>query len=338
MTDDPFDSEEQALIERLQRAPQPHLTPRAFDNIRARVLEGVRPAPVPTFRLRRWTLGLVAASFIVITFAVVVLVNKPRPQPDSVALLGTLTPTEVVAATRTQEPPTVVPVQVTIVTTVPPASPSATEKPPLITNSPFPTASPTIPEASPTNIPAAIIVVEGRIQSITANQVKVYDISIQVAPENPILRILKVGDFIRVTGSLSSGGQLNAVQVSNIIDQPSNGATVLIDGRVQAVQNNIVTINGIDVQLVPNDPNLKAIQVGTFLSITGNFEQQSATTLLVAVTVKIVNDADVVNYLHCKNLKAMGMGDGGMGMGDDGMGMGMGMGDSGMGMGVDNCP
>ena len=187
--------------------------------------------------------------------------------------------------------------------------------------SPTPTTTPST--LTPAANPAVIVVVEGPVRAIKANVIVIFDINVQVAPEDPMLRVIKIGDFARARGAFNPAGILVAVEISNLPGQTTNGATVLLDGRVETVQNNVIRINGIDVEFSPGDPKLKTMTVGVFVSITGNFKKHGTTVVLVVVTVVIINDADVVIYLDCKHHKGMGMG---MGMGDDGMGMGMGMG------------
>jgi len=173
------------------------------------------------------------------------------------------------------------------------------------------------------------------VRAINGTQIQVYDIAIQTVPDEPMLKILKVGDYVRIRGGWNSAGQLAALQIANVVD-PTSTATVLVDGPAQAIQGNVVTVNGINVTLAPDNPTLKGIQVGKFLSITGNFERQGQTITLIVVTVVIIDDANIPAYLQCKEKKAMGMGMSAPpppGMGDDGMGMGMGM-----GMGTIDCP
>jgi hypothetical protein len=92
----------------------------------------------------------------------------------------------------------------------------------------------------------------------------------------------------------------------------------LVEGRVQAINGNMLTINGINVQLAPGDPRLKTLRVGNFLSVKGNFERHGTTVVLIVVNIVVVNDADVAVFIYCREHKSKGMG---MGMGK-GMGMG----------------
>ncbi len=185
-------------------------------------------------------------------------------------------------------------------------------------------------EGSATPTPGVIVVVEGPVRAIRANIVTVYDFTIQLQPDDPMLAILNVGDMARVTGNLDTRGVLMAVIVSNSVGTGTGAGSALVNGRVQAINSNVLTVNGINAQLSSNDPRLKTIQVGSFVSINGNFERQGPMVVLVVVNLVIVKDTDVQTYLDCLKRK-------GLGMGDDAMGMAappaMGMGDDAMGMG-----
>ncbi len=195
-----------------------------------------------------------------------------------------------------------------------------------------PTASPTAaaaaaatPQRTATaaaNPLGAIIVIEGPVRAKQANFITIFDFNVQMAPDDPMLNVIKVGDVLHVRGNPDKAGHLVAIEVGNVLARAS-GATALVEGRVQAINGNILTINGINVQLAPDDPRLKTLRQGNFLSVKGNFERHGITVVLIVINLIIINDADVVIFIYCREHKGMGMG---MGMGDDGMGMGMGMG------------
>jgi hypothetical protein len=136
-----------------------------------------------------------------------------------------------------------------------------------------------------------------------------------------------VGDIVRVQGEYRSDGAVVANVINNIPDTPpTNGAaTVGLDGPVEAINDNTIIVNGIPVQLAPDDPLLQTLQVGNFVSVQGNFQTSGSTIVLVVVNIAIVNNTAIQSdcWYH----------EGGMGMGHwhcDGMGMG-GMGMGGMG-------
>jgi uncharacterized protein DUF5667 len=109
-------------------------------------------------------------------------------------LLSTPTPTSMPS-------PTEAPTQtVTIITETPlptaslTASPSPTE---IMTQSPTTTVSP-----DTTNLPVNLII-EGPIQSINDNIVVIYEFEIELAPDDPLLSIIQVGDVVRIGGNIS---------------------------------------------------------------------------------------------------------------------------------------
>ena len=72
--------------------------------------------------------------------------------------------------------------------------------------------------------------------------------------------------------------------------------TIIVEGPVQAINANIITIFDIDIEVNVNDPILTVIQVGDVVHVEGDTVIGGNTVIIVAVTVVIVNvDVDVVN-------------------------------------------
>jgi hypothetical protein len=195
------------------------------------------------------------------------------------------------------------------------------------------------PAASATPTGNTIIVVEGPIINIVNNIITIFDFDIEVEPQHPILNLIEIGDFIHVEGSFVNTGVIVATVVSNISNTTivSGGGTVGLEGPVESINGNIMVVNGITVQLAPDDPLLQTIQVGNFVSLQGDFQGSGSTIILVVINIVIINNVIVEGNPYCWwHEPGMGMG---MGMGEghwhcDGMGMGgMGMGEEGMGMG-----
>ncbi|HEX2908012.1 MAG TPA: hypothetical protein VHO69_14175, partial [Phototrophicaceae bacterium] len=137
--------------------------------------------------------------------------------------------------------------------------------------------------------------------------------------------------------AFNNSGVIVATVVSNLatVTNVATGATVGLDGPIQAINGNVVTVNGIPVQFAPDDPRLATLQVGNFLNVQGNFVNNGTVIVLVVVNVTVINNVVINNNPYCwYHDGGMGMAHwhcDGMGMGDA-MGMGMGMGDA-MGMG-----
>ncbi len=73
--------------------------------------------------------------------------------------------------------------------------------------------------------------------------------------------------------------------------QPGSPVIIVIEGPVQAINVNIITIYNINIQLADNDPNLKLIQVGDIVHIEGS-PQGSVVTgniTIIAITVVVIN-------------------------------------------------
>jgi hypothetical protein len=70
--------------------------------------------------------------------------------------------------------------------------------------------------------------------------------------------------------------------------QPGSPVIIVIEGPVQVINVNIITIYNINIQLDPNDPNLQIIQVGDIVHIEG-IPQGNGTIIIIAVTVVIIN-------------------------------------------------
>lgn len=203
-----------------------------------------------------------------------------------------------------------------------------------------PEATPTLPPeamptATPTADPNAVIVVEGPVANIVTNIITIYDFQIEVEPTHPILNIIDIGDVIRVEGTFGEMGVIVASVVSNVSTTTTvtTGVTVSLDGPVEAINGNVVVVNGIPVQFTPNDPRLATLRVGDFLNVQGNFEGSGTNVVLIVINITIVNNVIVDDNPYCWfHVDGMGMGMGhwhcdGMGMGmGTGMGMGMGMG------------
>lgn len=73
--------------------------------------------------------------------------------------------------------------------------------------------------------------------------------------------------------------------------QPGAPVIIVIEGPVQAINVNIITIYNINIQLTDNDPNLKIIQVGDVVRIEGTPQTNTGTgtIVIVAITVVVVN-------------------------------------------------
>ncbi len=131
----------------------------------------------------------------------------------------------------------------------------------------------------------------------------------------------------------------------------NSGTTIIIEGPVQVININIITIYDINIQVDDHDPILTHIHIGDFVRVEGN-AASSPILIVVAVTVFVVNVDVVVSNNNvviwqddgrncgnapppwapangwrrrCENHTTTIIITGGSG--DNGMGMGMGMGE-----------
>jgi hypothetical protein len=224
--------------------------------------------------------------------------------------------------------------------------PAATEEPEITAE----------PEATEEPIDEdAIIVIEGPVQNINVNIITIYNFNINVAPQNPVLNLIQIGDVVRVEGIPTGTGIINAIVVNTLVnaENAASDASVSVQGPVESISGNTIVVNGITVQLNPGDPQLQTLQIGDFIDVQGNFIFVNNTYVLTVVNIVIINNTFTGVPPYCV-WHGMGMGMGhwrcdgywlyppgywycewrgmGMGMGrwhcppPPGMGMGMGMG------------
>jgi hypothetical protein len=126
----------------------------------------------------------------------------------------------------------------------PEASPEMTpestlEATPEVTATPTPETTPG-PEATPEATPdGVIIVIEGPVVEININIIVIYDINIVIAPDDPVLTVIQIGDILRVEGVLQDDDDGLVL----IGDDDDDGATRI---TIVLVAINIVFVN-IDV-------------------------------------------------------------------------------------------
>jgi uncharacterized protein DUF5666 len=316
MIDDQFTPLEEELIRHIQAAARPKLNPGVRDAIRQQMLREFRTIPSQPRWIPFRVAWAAAAVIVVIGFIMLFLANQPRvtmiaaPTSNIVAAAPSETPL------ATSETPTVMPTPTLMATTLLPTEPNTS-----------------------TTTSDTVLIIEGPVTNITDHSVTVYDFNIQVEPQHPILNVIEIGDVVRVQGVLGSDGQVVASVIGNITSDTvvSTGEpTVGLDGPVESIENNMIVVNDIPVQLKPDDPLLKTLQVGNFVRVQGNFETSDTTIVLVVVNI-VVKNAPAVENDCWYHEDAMGMGhwhcnDVGLGMGENGMGTAnTGMGENGMG-------
>jgi hypothetical protein len=163
-----------------------------------------------------------------------------------------------------------------------------------------------------------IIAINGPVGAVNLNMVTLFGFNIQFNPNDPVLADLSVGDIIDVSGNIIVVGGtiiIIPIEVIIIVDNPGAEATpaltptpggtlqatvvadddddddtiIVIEGPVQEININIITIYDIDIHIDPDDPILDGLEIGDILHIEGNFAYDGDVIIIVAVTVVVVN-------------------------------------------------
>lgn len=138
----------------------------------------------------------------------------------------------------------------------------------------------------------ANIIIQGPVQAVNANIVTIANLDIVVHLDDPILQGLQAGDVIGVEGNVFEveGDTVLVVPISiTRLDTNIVVPVVTIEGPVQAINGNIITVYGIDIQLAPNDPLSSTLDVGSVVVVNGNMVGTGATVVVVVVTIVVID-------------------------------------------------
>lgn len=205
---------------RLAQAAPPRLSPDALQRIEARVMQA-QPIPQPVIRLPYVVTAAAAIVVAVIAGAVLITMGQTPQQPE-VAVIATDAPTETLTVTPSSTPttpPTDAPA--VIVTDAPTDVPaSATPTP---TNIP---ASATPPAPTPVTHSEVLVRLQGPITAVQVETatLTVFDtFEVKLAADDPLLRVLRVGDTVKLSGALSRvDGQLLITATEFALDNPDD--------------------------------------------------------------------------------------------------------------------
>ncbi|MBZ0303141.1 MAG: hypothetical protein K8J31_25565 [Anaerolineae bacterium] len=171
------------------------------------------------------------------------------------------------------------------------------------------------------NIVTPLIAITGPVQAVNVNIVTIFNIPVQFNPSDLILAQLHVGDVLSVGGNLvSSGGGILIIPVQAVIvvnveipdpeatpestpdpeatpeitPEPNPGSgnvpvTIVVEGPVEAINVNVITIFNIQIEVEPTAPILTQIHIGDHIRVEGNPRTVGNTIIIVAVNVTIVN-------------------------------------------------
>ena len=169
---------------------------------------------------------------------------------------------------------------------------------------------------STSNIIAPIININGPVEAVNLNIVTVYGLDIQFSPDDAILTEINIGDVIAVSGNIIGGVTIVIVPVNVIIvvnvpgpeatpevtpdpeatpeatpeAEPDDDlpVTIVIEGPVEAININIITVYGFDIEVEPDDPILTQIQIGDNIHVEGNTRYDGNTIIIVVVNITII--------------------------------------------------
>jgi len=174
------------------------------------------------------------------------------------------------------------------------------------------------------DIPTAITVT-GTVEAINGTTIIVSGANVDVTNAVSMIPSLQVGVVVQITGSFSNGVLIATTIIiinptitptpeatailtpeatetltpeSTAVVTPSPIATgddtiIIIEGPVQAININIITIFNINIQVDGNDPFLTQVQIGDNVRVEGHAVPQGNTIIIIAVNVTIVNETIV---------------------------------------------
>lgn len=210
---------------RLANTPIRGLSPEAMARIEAKMAQS---QPLPTASPIRYRLAALGAAAAIVLFAGIaaILIRNQNPI-DSIMLNITSTLTVEPSATNSPQitfTATVTeteaqPEQTSTLTSVPSLSPTDTPVAlmptvPAITNTLTVTERPVVTSTSlPPTMPittlgstppqAVAIILEGPIETIEDNQLVIYGIRVELESDNPLLKVLRVDDYVRIEGEVA---------------------------------------------------------------------------------------------------------------------------------------
>lgn len=219
-------------VQRLLNAPRPEMTATRLALLRTVVLEHVPPPSslswmgLLSIKSVLFVIGVGVALLVGVYFVFFADEESTQVLSTTASPSATLTLTETPSLTPTLTPsPTstliLSPASSPSQTANPTASPSFSATPtvtPTFTALSSATPSPTLsPSATLTALPLpVIIIIEGDVEAIEGNIIRIYDIPIRFTPDDPILKTIRIGDRVRIEGTLEDS-EARTVTVVTIV-------------------------------------------------------------------------------------------------------------------------
>jgi hypothetical protein len=76
-------------------------------------------------------------------------------------------------------------------------------------------------------------------------------------------------------------------------DDDDSGIIIVIEGPVEAININIITIYGIDIEVDEDDPILTVVQIGDVIRVEGELDDIEEDTLVIIAITIIIVDVDI---------------------------------------------
>ena len=110
----------------------------------------------------------------------------------------------------------------------------------------------------PTAQPAMNVSITGQIEVVDGTVLTISGQQVIVNADDPVLASLRIGDQVVVVGQQTADG-IAATSVTRVAAAPS---TVVIEGVVQRIDKDTVTVNDHEIQFAHHDPLLSTLQIG----------------------------------------------------------------------------
>jgi hypothetical protein len=178
------------------------------------------------------------------------------------------------------------------------------------------------------SVPTTPSVLIGKVDSISSGTLVVNGIPVDIAQSGFDVTTVQIGMLVNITGSIQNG-VLTATTIVIINTQPENtpeataemtatlvstpestppltpvftptanpagdAVLIVVEGPVQKINVNIITIYDIDIQVKQDDPILTQIHLGDIVRVEGSSNFAGDRIVIVAVTVVIVQTEVVV--------------------------------------------
>lgn len=137
--------------------------------------------------------------------------------------------------------------------------------------------------------PIENVTLSGTVQTINQTILTVDGQTVVVQPDDPVLSTLQVGDQVSITGQRVGGDYVVAQTISPLGTAP---VVVTIEGVVQAIHKNVITIEGQQIQFAPDDPMLHDFKVGDSLHVEGTYTQTADGQVIAVTSATVISSTE----------------------------------------------